>query len=329
MLATLGQHLGAAIETLRLASRDRELAIAEERNLLAQELHDSIAQALAFLNLQTQMLRQARNGRDHGETMRILDEIQAGVRESYADVRELLVHFRTRVAEGDLEHGIRTLLARFEHQTGVRTEFEAAGAAVPLAPDDQLQVMHILQEASRTCASTPARRASRCAHARSGLRVHGAGQRPRLRCRRPRATMPPTTSACGSWGSAPRGSAARSACARGRAAAPRSGSTFRRRRGTLGPPRDRSEGRRVTDAARDDPHRRHRRPHALPARHHGALVARSRVRRGGRGRGRIRGHQGRRPAQARRRAARSPHAGPLRHRRDEGDPRRRAGKRTS
>jgi len=47
MLATLGQHLGAAIETLRLASRDRELAIAEERNLLAQELHDSIAQALA------------------------------------------------------------------------------------------------------------------------------------------------------------------------------------------------------------------------------------------------------------------------------------------
>ena len=59
MLATLGQHLGVAIETLRLASRERELAIAEERNLLAQELHDSIAQALAFLNLQTQMLRQA------------------------------------------------------------------------------------------------------------------------------------------------------------------------------------------------------------------------------------------------------------------------------
>ena len=147
MLATLGQHLGVAIETLRLASRDRELAIAEERNLLAQELHDSIAQALAFLNLQTQMLRQAQNERDHGETVRILDEIQAGVQESYADVRELLVHFRTRVAEGDVEHGIRTLLARFERQTGVRTEFQAAGAAVPLAPDDQLQVMHILQEA--------------------------------------------------------------------------------------------------------------------------------------------------------------------------------------
>jgi two-component system nitrate/nitrite sensor histidine kinase NarX len=147
MLATLGQHLGAAIETLRLASRDRELAIAEERNLLAQELHDSIAQSLAFLNLQTQMLRQAVSGCDQAETMRTLGEIEAGVRESYADVRELLVHFRTRVAEGDLEHGIRTLVARFMHQTGVHVDFEATGTAVSLAPDDQLQAMHILQEA--------------------------------------------------------------------------------------------------------------------------------------------------------------------------------------
>ena len=147
MLESLGQHLGAAIESLRLVSRDRELAIAEERNLLAQELHDSIAQALAFLNLQTQMLRKALAEPDPAETMRILDEIQAGVQESYADVRELLVHFRTRIAEGDVEHGVRTLLARFEHQTGMRAEFRANGAAMPLAPDDQLQVMHILQEA--------------------------------------------------------------------------------------------------------------------------------------------------------------------------------------
>ena len=147
MLESLGQHLGVAIESLRLVSRDRELAIAEERNLLAQELHDSIAQALAFLNLQTQMLRKALAEPDPAETMRILDEIQAGVQESYADVRELLVHFRTRIAEGDVEHGVRTLLARLEHQTGMRAEFRANGAAMPLAPDDQLQVMHILQEA--------------------------------------------------------------------------------------------------------------------------------------------------------------------------------------
>ncbi len=144
---SLGQNLGVAIESLRLHSRERELAITEERNLLAQELHDSIAQSLAFLNLQTQMLRKTLAAGDAAEVERVLAEIEAGVRESYADVRELLVHFRTRVGDGDVELGVRTLLARFQHQTGVVAEFQASGAAMPLAPDDQLQVMHILQEA--------------------------------------------------------------------------------------------------------------------------------------------------------------------------------------
>jgi two-component system nitrate/nitrite sensor histidine kinase NarX len=147
MLESLGQHLGVAIESLRLASSARELAIAEERNLLAQELHDSIAQALAFLNLQVQMLRQSLAGGRADEAAKALEEIQAGVQESYADVRELLVHFRTRLGEGDVEHGIRTLLAKFQQQTAIPAELHSSGATVPLAPDDQLQVMHILQEA--------------------------------------------------------------------------------------------------------------------------------------------------------------------------------------
>jgi two-component system nitrate/nitrite sensor histidine kinase NarX len=147
MLESVGQHLGVAIESLRLVSRERELAASEERGLLAQELHDSIAQSLAFLNLQVQMLRRSLASRDDADAARILDEIQTGVQESYADVRELLVHFRTRTAEGDVEHGVRTLLARFERQTGVPVTFKATGSTLPLAPDDQLQVMHILQEA--------------------------------------------------------------------------------------------------------------------------------------------------------------------------------------
>ena len=200
MLATLGQHLGVAIETLRLASRDRELAIAEERNLLAQELHDSIAQALAFLNLQTQMLREAVNVRDHAETMRVLDEIQAGVRESYADVRELLVHFRTRVAEGDLEHGIRTLARPVQAPDRRARRFRgrrrrgAARARRPAAGDAHPAGSAVERAQARR---GDARR--RRARARSGLRNHGAGQRPRLRRRRAPARTRPTTWACGSW----------------------------------------------------------------------------------------------------------------------------------
>jgi two-component system nitrate/nitrite sensor histidine kinase NarX len=147
MLESLGQHLGVAIESLRLVSKERELAAAEERSLLAQELHDSIAQSLAFLNLQVQMLRRSLAARDEPGVARVVEEIQAGVQESYADVRELLVHFRTRTGEGDVEHGVRTLAARFERQSGMTVRVHAAGQSLPLPPDVQLNVMHILQEA--------------------------------------------------------------------------------------------------------------------------------------------------------------------------------------
>lgn len=170
MLESVGQHLGVAIESLRLVSRERELAASEERALLAQELHDSIAQSLAFLNLQVQMLRRSllKGDANAAETQRILDELQVGVQESYADVRELLVHFRTPTVEGDVEHAIRTLLARFERQTGVPVTFKATGSGVPLAPDDQLQVMHILQEALSNV--------RKHAHARSvQVELHRAG----------------------------------------------------------------------------------------------------------------------------------------------------------
>lgn len=146
MLETLGQHLGIAVENQRLVAREKEMAISEERNLLAQELHDSIAQALAYLNLETQMLQdslargQAEQARDE------LERIREGIQESYDDVRELLVHFRTRMAQADIESAIGAALERFEGQTGIRTGFSQSGAAMPLSPETQLQVMHIIQE---------------------------------------------------------------------------------------------------------------------------------------------------------------------------------------
>jgi two-component system nitrate/nitrite sensor histidine kinase NarX len=68
----------------------------QERSFLARELHDSIAQSLAFLKIQVQLMREALADGDRSRCGHVLAEIDVGVRESYGDVRELLVHFRTR-----------------------------------------------------------------------------------------------------------------------------------------------------------------------------------------------------------------------------------------
>lgn len=147
LLETLGQHLGIALETLRLQSREKELAISEERNLLAQELHDSIAQGLAYLNIQAQLLEQALAKHDVQDAQKTTDSMRAGIQESYDDVRELLVHFRTRVDQTDLDTAILISLERFEQQTGIKTEFDRTGYAIALSPEDNIQILHIVQEA--------------------------------------------------------------------------------------------------------------------------------------------------------------------------------------
>ncbi len=146
LLESVGQHLGVAIENQRLVAREKEMAISEERNLLAQELHDSIAQSLAFLNIQVQLLRDDLKQGQIATALQGLEQIREGVQESYDDVRELLVHFRTRVGNADLETAVRSALEKFEGQTGILASFSCSGTVPDFPPEHVLQAMHIVQE---------------------------------------------------------------------------------------------------------------------------------------------------------------------------------------
>ena len=147
LLDSLAGHLAGAMESLRAEALGREAAVAQERGMLARELHDSIAQSLAFMKIQVQLLREAVRRGDPGAVGNIIGELDAGVRESYSDVRELLVHFRTRTSEEDIALALRSTLSKFEHQSGVPARLEMEGHGVPLAPDVQVQVLHVIQEA--------------------------------------------------------------------------------------------------------------------------------------------------------------------------------------
>ncbi len=147
LLETLASHLAAAIESLRAGALERETAVAQERGLLARELHDSIAQGLAFLKIQVSLLRGALQRGDAVQIERTVAELDTGVNESLSDVRELLMHFRTRTNTEDIAPALRTTLQKFEHQTGLITHLQIDGDGLPLAADVQVQVLHVVQEA--------------------------------------------------------------------------------------------------------------------------------------------------------------------------------------
>ena len=147
LLDALASHLASALEGLRAAALEREAAVGEERALLARELHDSIAQSLAFLKIQAQLLRSAVQKQQPEKVQSTLDELDTGLKESISDVRELLVHFRTRTNTGDIEAALQETLQKFQHQTGLPTRLHLDGEGLPLPADVQVQVLHVVQEA--------------------------------------------------------------------------------------------------------------------------------------------------------------------------------------
>ena len=147
LLDALASHLASSLEGLRAAALEREAAVGEERSFLARELHDSIAQSLAFLKIQVQLLRNATQRDQPQQVQTALDELDVGLRESINDVRELLVHFRTRTNTQDIETALQETLQKFKHQTGLTAQLHTQGDGLPLPADVQVQVLHVVQEA--------------------------------------------------------------------------------------------------------------------------------------------------------------------------------------
>ena len=92
-------------------------------------------------------MRDALRSGDAQRIQAVLGEIDTGVRESYGDVRELLLHFRTRANAEHIEPALHTTLRKFEHHSGIKATLRMQGQGLPLSPELQIQVLHIVQEA--------------------------------------------------------------------------------------------------------------------------------------------------------------------------------------
>ena len=207
LLEALTAHLAGAMENLRLNALEREAAVAQERTFIARELHDSIAQSLAFLKIQVQLMRDAL---DSGDAQRV-ERVLVGDRRRRA--REL--RRRARAARAfphphqreDIEPALQTTLRKFEHQTGLKAQMQVQGHGIALSPDLQIQVLHIVQEAlSNVRKHAHATRGLARRPAAAAVALRGARRRQRVSSTRRSGAMKPTWG-CASWPSAPSGSA--------------------------------------------------------------------------------------------------------------------------
>ena len=147
ILENATRQLGLILENLRFAQLERQMAVLEERNLMAQGLHDSIAQSLSFLNMQSQLLEKSIINDNLPMRDKALGFIKEGIQESYDDIRELLLNFRVNMNPESFSEAIRALIERFKHQTGITVHYDFLEFGREFPPETQLQIIFIMQEA--------------------------------------------------------------------------------------------------------------------------------------------------------------------------------------
>lgn len=147
LLENVARQFGLVLDNLRFEQLERQMAVLEERNFMAQGLHDSIAQSLSFLNIQMQLLTKAIEQEQTIIRDQALNFIKEGIQESYDDVRELLLNFRVSMIAGNFSDSIASVIDRFKRQTEIAVNYNFIDQGRELSPDIQLQVIFILQEA--------------------------------------------------------------------------------------------------------------------------------------------------------------------------------------
>ena len=147
LLISVGRHLGLAIEKARLEGEARRLAIMEERNIIGNELHDSLAQSLIGMRLQLKMLSESLARKDFGAAQYEASALRRAMTQADEDLRSLLTNYRLKIDEAGFAQTVAGLVERFRRETGIAVFFQNECRSLALTPAQEIQVYYIIQEA--------------------------------------------------------------------------------------------------------------------------------------------------------------------------------------
>jgi signal transduction histidine kinase len=142
---------GIAIENAVLHEQVQVLAITEERERIAREMHDSLAQVLAYVNAKSQAAQAHLANNDPGRANAQIEQLAQTAREAYVDVREGIFALRSSHLQADAGFGatLATYIQRWQDQSGIPVTLALPGreSAYGLPQLAAIHLQRLIQEA--------------------------------------------------------------------------------------------------------------------------------------------------------------------------------------
>jgi signal transduction histidine kinase len=143
----LVHHATLALQLSRLARRTEQMAVTEERNRLAREIHDTLAQAFAGIVLHMEALKVSLGGaapRSKKSLLQIQKLAQSGLDEARRSVQALRPK---ELRDNTLTQALELAAKRFAEDAKILCEFKQTGKDLKVSPEVQNELFRIAQEA--------------------------------------------------------------------------------------------------------------------------------------------------------------------------------------
>lgn len=146
LVESFARHAGLAIHNARMHEELRQLAVLQERERIAQDLHDGSIQSLYAVSLaleDTEELLEV----DPGQAVERLDHAIETIHGTIQEIRDFIMGLDPEARRAvDLLAGLTALTDEFERSTPIEVELES-DPDVPLDPDETIQLIQLTREA--------------------------------------------------------------------------------------------------------------------------------------------------------------------------------------
>ena len=127
----------------------QQLALMEERGVIARELHDSLGQLLSFLKIQVNLLSKELDKTSKSpRAAEQLQEINEGVNTAYVQLRELLSTFRLTIKDPNLGHAIEAMVEQLRGQSDANITLDYKLPAQLLGAHQHIHILQLTREAT-------------------------------------------------------------------------------------------------------------------------------------------------------------------------------------